>query len=195
MNYILIYSIEGKASNTEKNFYEGLNHYLEKDKIKFISMDKSTRVPNRDFSVDEMSIKEEKRNDNSLLNVWIFVIHDDDSIEQRKALDITYEHVEQRWIKSKEQLKEQDIIIHLERIYDQGKSFDFLIWSFIGSDWKTYSNSKLYEKSKIRTNKQFFNNILRESGIDFNDDNLIKLIHDKITNIPSNHSKIIDKLI
>ena len=196
MNYILIYSIEGKESNTEKNFYEGLDCCLQKHKIRFVSMDNSMK-PRRDFNIEVMSMQEYIRNNKEITNVFIFIIHDDDVPEQKTSLNTTYNYITEEWSKiiNTFQNTEKGIEFKIDRIFDTGVSFDFLIWSFIGKNRQDYLESQLYKSSKKRANKRLFYNILDIAKIDSNDINLSKIIYDKIAKIPSNHSKIISKII
>ena len=196
MNYILIYSIEGKESNTEKNFYEGLDCCLQKHKIRFVSMDNSTK-PRRDFSIEAMSMQEYIKNNKDTVNVFIFVIHDDDRPEQKTSLDTTYNYITQEWSKIINTFQDQKkgIEFKIDRVFDIGVSFDFLIWSFIGENKQDYIDSQFHKSSKKRANKRLFYNMLNIAKIDSNDLNLSKIIYDKIAKIPSNHSKIISKII
>lgn len=126
----------------------------------------------------------------------LIIIHDDDDKNQRYILNTTYQHVISKWKEYELNLAKLEIDFKTDRVFDEGKSFDYVISSLIGKERKEYSCMDIFKNSKKESNKQFFNIVMREMQLDnISGKELVIKLHSKMEEINSNHKNILKLLM
>ena len=124
---IIIISIEGKESITERKFYEKIASKYQNN-IAFYSHAHSIKDKNTNMLVanikDWLNKHSDESNDKDFFkNTKVFIIHDDDVPKQKDILDETY--------KCFVDILTKFHLTNITRIYDKGKAFDSFLYCCI----------------------------------------------------------------
>lgn len=172
-NFIIVISIEGKESNTEKNMIKGLFQFLEynDDKARFTAFDhvkiESSKRGRTDESFTiiqtyiEQRIKKQREFNENYFNIFnVFFIHDDDAENDRKTIDDTYNYISKKLIDIKQVLPKKIEFLN-ERIFNKNKSFDNFLLLFNKGKFDLTKN-KSHKKS---SNINLFSNAIENMNI------------------------------
>ena len=154
MSNIVIFSLEGKESNTEVNFYEGLAHHLSSSKLKIFAMGKLSNSSNKE-KLMKVKLQNSLSTNNilELKEVNIYFIGDndnkDDIISMGRALTFISEYISKAKLFNSPKIHDKLIL--------ENPNFDALIQKIIGTDthnknWKKSTNVNLFNEIYGKTN-------------------------------------------